>query len=61
MGIAVHPVARSDSVSESMKSVVRSSRSCGFLTITAITIPFNVMFNMITALMMTGLISSKSK
>ena len=35
MGIAVQPLARSDSVSEKMKSVVRSSRSCGYLTMTA--------------------------
>ena len=41
MGITVHPLARSESESESIKSVVRSSRSCGYLTITATTITFS--------------------
>ena len=59
MGITVHPVARQESESESMKNVVRSSRSCLYLTITAIMIPFNAMFSVITALITTGLISSK--
>ena len=43
MGIAVHTLARSESVSESKKSVVRCSRSCGYLTITAITITCNIL------------------
>ena len=60
MGIAVHPLARSDSVIENMKSVVRSSRNCGYLTITAIAKTFKVIFKMITALMTETLISSKS-
>ena len=59
MGIAVQPLARSDSVSDNMKRVVRSSRSCGCLTITAITREFSVIFTTITALMKTGLMSSK--
>ena len=61
MGITVHPVARSESESESMKNVVRSSRNCLYLTITAIMIPFNALFSMITELMTTGLILSKKK
>ena len=59
MGIAVQPLARSDSVSENMSRFVRSSRSCGYLTITAITRTFNVMFIMITRLMVAVLMSSK--
>ena len=42
MDTTVHPVARSESESESIKSVIRSSRSCGYLTITATTITFSV-------------------
>ena len=60
MGITVHPVARSESVSENMKSVVRSSRSFGYLTITATTMTFSVILSTITELMSIGLISSKS-
>ena len=56
----VHPVARSESVRESSKSVVRSSRSCGYLTITAMTIRFTVILNINTTLMSTGIIWSKS-
>ena len=60
MGIAVHPVARSESESESIKSVVRSSRSSGYLKITTTTTTFSVMFSMIVSLMIVGFITSKS-
>ena len=50
MGIAVHPTARSDSVSENTSSVVRSSRSCGYMANTAITREFNILFITITTL-----------
>ena len=60
MGITVHPLARSESVSENMKSVVRSSHSCWYLTSTAITVTFSVILSIITALTIIGLISSKS-
>ena len=46
MGITVHPVARSESESESIKSVVRSSRSSGYLKITTTTKTFSVMFSL---------------
>ena len=42
------------------KRIVRSSRSSAYLTITAITIKFNVMLVMMTTLIVTVLISSKS-
>ena len=54
MGIVVQPLARSDSVSENMNNVVPSSRSCGYLNITAITIEFNTMFVMMIVLVMAG-------
>ena len=60
MGIVVHPLARSDSASDNIKSVVRSSRSCGCLTITAITREFSAKFSTVIATMMAGLKSSKS-
>ena len=59
MGITVHPVARSESETESIRSVVRSSRSSGHLKITTTTTTFSVMFSMITALMIVVFISSK--
>ena len=60
MGIAIQPLARSDSVSEKMKSVVRSSRSCGYLTMTASARPFSTMFRTIITPMIAGLKSSYS-
>ena len=54
MGIAVQPLARSDSAKENMKSVVRSSRSCGYLAMTAITILFSITFITTIALMIIG-------
>ena len=60
MGIAVQPLARSDSASENMKSVVRSSRSCGYLAMTAIANPFNVMFRTIIIVITIGLNKSSN-
>ena len=60
MGIAVQPLARSDIASENMKSVVRSSRSCGYLAMTAIANPFSVMFRTITEVMTVDLMLSYS-
>ena len=60
MGITVQPLARSDSVSEKTKSVVRSSRSCGYLTITASARLFNTMFRTTITPMTAGLKSSYS-
>ena len=61
MGIVVHPLARSDSASDTIKSVVRSSRSCGCLTITAITREFSAKFSTMIATIINGLTSSNSK
>jgi len=57
MGIAVQPDARSDTDSDSMKSVVRSSRKSGYDAITAITNEFMMMFSVITAPMIVGFTS----
>ena len=57
IGINVQPAERSDTDSENMNRVVRSSRSCGYRMITAITRVFMIIFKMITTLITTGFIS----
>ena len=57
IGINVHPAARSATDSENMNRVVRSSRSCGYRAITAITRAFIVTSMMITELITIGFMS----
>ena len=59
MGVAVHPMARPDSVSENTSSVVRSSRSCRYMANNDN--EFIIMFITITTLIVRVFMSSKSR
>ena len=61
MGIAVQPDARSDTDSDNMNNVVRSSRRSGYVAITAITKVFVMIVSVITALIITGFTSLFSR
>lgn len=59
-GIAVHPFARSAAESDTMNSVLRSSRSSGYLAITAITSVFKIRLSIISARIIAGFTLSYS-